>query len=221
MAGWIKLHRSLQQNWIWEDKPFSKGQAWVDLLMMVNHDRKTVNWGGEPIPIEKGTCITSIRKLGERWGWSNSKVNRFLSCLESDEMLVAKKDSKKTTLTILKWDVYQCDDIAKKTVKEQTKNRQRTDKHTNKNDKNEKNDKKYIVIQNVDNVKLTQEQYNSLIGEFGKPTVDSKILDMDNYVTQKNKPYKDYNKALRTWLRKDNTDTKKGEEDERERLYGF
>ena len=40
--GWIKLHRSIQDSWLWKKYPFSEGQAWIDLLMLANYeDEKT------------------------------------------------------------------------------------------------------------------------------------------------------------------------------------
>ena len=40
MAGWVKVHRDIQNCWIWEEKPFSRGQAFIDLILMVNHEDK-------------------------------------------------------------------------------------------------------------------------------------------------------------------------------------
>ena len=37
MSGWISIHRKILNNILWQDKPFSKGQAWVDLLLITNH----------------------------------------------------------------------------------------------------------------------------------------------------------------------------------------
>ena len=101
MEGWIKAHRSLLDHWLWDDKPFSKGQAWIDILMLANHaDKKTV-LGNDLINIERGSFITSDLKLADRWGWSKTKVRSFLSLLESDKMIVKKSDRKKTTVTIV------------------------------------------------------------------------------------------------------------------------
>jgi len=33
--GWISLHRRIQEHWIWQDKPFSKGQAWIEMMISV------------------------------------------------------------------------------------------------------------------------------------------------------------------------------------------
>ena len=35
--GWIKLHRTLQDNKLWYSEPLTKGQAWVDLILLANH----------------------------------------------------------------------------------------------------------------------------------------------------------------------------------------
>lgn len=107
MSGWISIHRKIQDNWIWEDKPFSKGQAWIDILLMVNHEDKKIPFSNELVEVKRGSRITSIRQLCERWGWSNTKVRGFLELLENENMLIAKSDSKKTTLTVVNYNDYQ------------------------------------------------------------------------------------------------------------------
>lgn len=106
--GYILLHRSLQDCWIWFDDPkFTKGQAWVDLLMMVNHADKRLQFNGEFITVEEGQVITSIRSLAERWGWSKDSVKRFLNLLERDMMITQNCDTHRTLVTIVNYGVYQ------------------------------------------------------------------------------------------------------------------
>lgn len=145
MNGWIKLHRNLADHWLWEDKPFSRGQAWIDLLFMVNHKENKTFIDGRLEEVKRGQTITSIRKLCDRWGWSNTKVKKFLLMLEQDEMIVVKSDSKKTVVTIVKYEVYQDSDSEKTTVKHQSNDSEASLKHTNKNEKNVKNEKKDIL----------------------------------------------------------------------------
>lgn len=77
----------------------------------------------------------------------------------------------------------------------------------------DKKEKIYIHIPNVEKVELTQEQYDKLVAEHGKEYVDNKILDMDSYVINNpKKAYKDYYRALGTWIRKDKQQNKKEEE---------
>jgi len=40
-AGWIKIYRSLTDHWIWE-KPLSKFEAWVDMILEANYKEEKV-----------------------------------------------------------------------------------------------------------------------------------------------------------------------------------
>ena len=144
--GWISIHRQLQQHWLWDEKPFSKGQAWIDLLLLANHADKKILLGNELIEVQAGSFITSIAKLCERWGWSNTKVVRFLNLLESDGMITKKSDAKKTAITIEKYGVYQISEDKKTMQKRQKNDGKTTQKHTNNNDNNVNNDNKIIYI---------------------------------------------------------------------------
>ena len=149
MIGWVKIHREIQNSWLWEEKPFSRGQAFVDLIMMANHEDRKVIINGTLINVKRGSRITSIRKLADKWGWSTSKVNYFLKQLESDNMITVKKDNKKTLLAIENYDLYQGRESIKKhksdteiTQKNFKSKTEVTQKNTNKNDKEYiKNDK--------------------------------------------------------------------------------
>ena len=72
--GYIKLYRAIQDCWLWTAERFSMGQAWIDLLLMVNHaDRKTM-YEGKLIVVPRGQFITSIQKLSVRWKWNRQSV---------------------------------------------------------------------------------------------------------------------------------------------------
>lgn len=146
MIGWISIHRKIKEHWVWEEKPFSKGQAWIDLLMMANHEDKKVLLGAELIEVKRGSRITSIRKLCDRWGWSNTKVNTFLKLLKQDGMIEIKSDTKKTTLTIVNYSDYQYSENHKTSDKNHASDTQATRKHTNNNDNNDNNDNKYKSV---------------------------------------------------------------------------
>ncbi|OQV47758.1 Replication protein O [Bacillus velezensis] len=142
MIGWIKLHRSVQDHWIYQEKrKFSKYEAWLDLLMMASHKDNKFVLGNELYDLKRGEFISSIRKLGERWSWSNTKVTQFLDLLKKDEMIDFKKDTKKTLITIVNYGVYHDSDEEKKTVIEHKNDTKATQKHTIKNEKNVKNEK--------------------------------------------------------------------------------
>jgi len=142
--GWIKLYRSLQDNWIWKKKPFSRGQAWVDLLLNANYQDKKFPLGADIVEVERGEIITSELKLMEQWGWSKSKVRKFLETLEKDSMIVKKTDRKKTTIKLVQFSDYQDIETTKRPKKDHEETTERPQKDTNKKDKKEKKDKNNI-----------------------------------------------------------------------------
>ena len=53
------------------------------------------------------------------------------------------------------------------------------------------------------NVSLTDEQYSQLVKDYGEPVMNDYIRRMDEYIQMKGKKYKDFNLALRNWIKKD------------------
>lgn len=141
MSGWIKLHREIKSNWIWQDKPFDRRSAWIDILLSANHKDNKFLLGSELVEVERGSFITSELKLMERWGWSKTKVRKFLELLENDKMITKIADRKKTTLTIVNYDIYQDRETTERPQKDHEETIKKPIKDTNKNDKKEKNEK--------------------------------------------------------------------------------
>jgi DNA replication protein DnaD len=149
MQGWIKLHRKVQEHWIYqEDRKFSKYEAWLDLIMLANHKQTTVILGNELVETQSGQVITSEVKLMKKWNWGKTKLRTFLGLLESDGMIVKKTDRKKTIITICNYRVYHENETENKphSDHEQTAGKPQTDTIKNvKNVKNEKKNKKEVV----------------------------------------------------------------------------
>lgn len=141
--GWIKLHRKILDCWIWQDKPYDKARAWVDLLLLAMHHDKKMLVDDEILVVSRGSFMTSIVKLSERWGWSRNKVARYLQLLESEQMLNTKRTPKGTLVTIIKYEDYQLLETASETANEASLGA--ADETQNKNVKNDKNEKnKYM-----------------------------------------------------------------------------
>lgn len=107
VKGWIKLHRQIQECPVWYSERFSKGQAWVDLLLLANHRDKKTLFNGEIIVIQRGQYLTSMVKLAEKWGWNRKTVSSYLKVLEQDKMITKVSDNSKTLITIENYEVYQ------------------------------------------------------------------------------------------------------------------
>lgn len=110
--GWIKLYRDLQDNALWSsDIPFDERSAWVDLLLTVNHeDGQVFTHNKEFVPVKRGSTLTSLRKLAERWHWSANRVKRFLETLSAMKMVKIETHPgthSGTLLTVVKYDDFQ------------------------------------------------------------------------------------------------------------------
>lgn len=119
---------------MWQDKPFSFGHAWIDLLLSANiKDTKFVK-RSQVIEVKRGQMAISTKGFADRWGWSRGKVARFLIQLENEHQIEHQKNNVTTLITIVNYDDYNGTDT--KTNTERTPNEHRTD--TSKEVKNEK-----------------------------------------------------------------------------------
>lgn len=142
--GWIKLHRSLSEDPQWLKEPFTRGQAWVDLLMLANHQDGYIRARGHRVEVKRGQVGWSAVALAHRWRWSRDRVRRYLKELqEIDHQVIHQTDNFSSIITIVKYEIYQSTNTANKTAKKQQTIQQTDSKQvTNKNVKNEKNEKK-------------------------------------------------------------------------------
>jgi hypothetical protein len=105
MSGWIKLHRQLNNHWIWDKPEYLKW--WLDILMQANIESKKVLIKNQLIEVERGDVVYSYETWANRWKINKSKVLRFLKMLEKDSMIVLKSETVTTRITICKYDTYQ------------------------------------------------------------------------------------------------------------------
>lgn len=122
MSGWIKLYRELADHWLWAGEPFSKGQAWIDLLIYAHfsYEPKKIEIKGKIYVLQRGQQARSELTLSKKWMWSRGKTRRFLARLETDKMIVQHPDNKTSIITILNYDKYQKKQTADNTADDTT-----------------------------------------------------------------------------------------------------
>ena len=106
--GWICLHRSIQESSIWNnEEPFDKRSAWIDLLLSANHEDREIMFDSHVRMVKRGQMVTSVRKLSEKWSWSEKRTLKFLRLLEEAKMITKNSDNRATLLTVLNYAKYQ------------------------------------------------------------------------------------------------------------------
>ena len=181
--GWILLHRKIREcGVIWDDKPFSRGQAWIDLLMMANHEDKDIYFDGGVHKVLRGQKLTSIRKLSEEWGWSRTKTTKFLNDLKNAEMLAIKSDTKKTVITIVNYDNYQDLENQKEPQKSHRKATEKPQKDTNKelinNNKNNSNNIGNLLASENETLISAFSDFMEMRKKIKKPMTERAIKNM-------------------------------------------
>jgi len=104
MSGYVKLHRKMQEHWIWQDP--EKLRAWLDLILMAAWKPQSKLVGGKLIPIPRGGLAASERYLSARWKWSTTKVRKFLHDLALEGMIIKQKKQGLGVLTLLNYESY-------------------------------------------------------------------------------------------------------------------
>ena len=108
MSGWVSLWRKIFENPIVPPaKVFSKFEAWVWLLLNVNHTEGKVVIGNEIVNIPVGSRVTSIKKLCSTFGWGNTKVRNFLKLLAKDGMIEYSSNTQYTFVSVCNYETYQ------------------------------------------------------------------------------------------------------------------
>jgi DNA replication protein DnaD len=218
--GWISIHRKIKENWIFKKNRIkSEFEAWIIMLMEVNHTKEKVSIKGEIIVCERGESIKSLDTWAHLFGWTKSRVRRFFKLLESDTMIVLKPTHKTTHLTICNYDIYQKSRNNNETIMKRKRNTDETQMALNNkynNDNNDKNDKNSInnthplqiwIEENLQSVRklssqLTEKQIEELLKEYSIEKIKDILGAMENYKPLLTK-YKSVNLTLRNWIKRD------------------
>lgn len=86
MSGFVKLHRGWRDNEIFRGE-FSRADAWVWLIEHAAWKPTKARIKGKTVQIERGELTFSVRFMAEKWGWSKSRVDRFLAELRAESMI--------------------------------------------------------------------------------------------------------------------------------------
>lgn len=121
--GYVKIFRKMFDNPMWTCEKFSRGQAWIDLILLTNYRDGEIRVRGITVPVLRGFCGWSQLSLSARWKWSRGKLQRFLDDLETRQQIVQQKTRVTTLIKIVNYDEYQ--EIVQQN-KQQTDNKQDT-----------------------------------------------------------------------------------------------
>lgn len=189
MDGWIKLYRKITENPLYFSEAFTRLQAWIDLLIIANHDESYIYVRGNKVEIKRGQVGKAQDTLADRWKWSRGKVDRFLKELEKSGQIVRQKNSVMSLISIVNYEVYQCGSTTESTADKTTddtpkdttdgrqiipQNGQQTDQQTDVNKNVKKNN---ILSPKVDNIPSPPKGEEALTPALASKAVEPKPED--------------------------------------------
>ena len=141
--GWFSLERSLWDHWLAPKKPYSKFEAWIDLIRGANHAPAKIMLKGQLISLDRGDQARSQVTLANNWGWSRDKVRRFCKLLEDEGKIRQQNNNVTSILTICNYSEKQNNKAADKTASETAeKHLKDSRRYINNNVNNDNNEKK-------------------------------------------------------------------------------
>lgn len=108
MEGWIKLHRNLMSNPQFSDGDWLK--VWLFLLLNATHAPLDRMFGGDRITLEPGQLITSRGAISANVSVQESKVERILKRMKSEQQIEQQADNRSRLITVRNWKQYQQDE---------------------------------------------------------------------------------------------------------------
>lgn len=151
-TGWVSIYRSVKEHWLFpKNRPLTEFEAWIIILLEVNHCDNKVRIGNSFIDCKRGESIKSLQTWSNLFHWNKSKTRRFFDLLKKDFMICTKSVQKSTHLTVCNYANYQDRRNDNETIMKRKRNDSETMATPNNNDNNVNNENKYIDVFNFKN----------------------------------------------------------------------
>lgn len=215
-SGYIKLWRCIKDNPIYKEPDFLA--VWIHLLLSANYKETNVFVDGKKILIPRGSLLTSRLQIQQGCGVQQSKVERILKVLKSEQQIEQQSLSKCRIISITNWDTYQSNEQQDEQHLNNTRTTLEQHLNTNNNIKNIKNikeekntttyvqQKKYFIPPTVEEVEAyCNERQNNV-----DPAEFVHYYKANGWMVGRNS-MKDWRAAVITWER--NNRRRKPEDD--------
>lgn len=171
--GYVKLYRKILNNPI-VCKDSDHLSIWCYLLLNATHKEIKTLFKGEKISLLPGQLITGRKVISKALKIDESKIQRVLSCFESEHQIEQQTSNKNRLISIVNWEEYQTNEQQmnnKCTTSEQQVN-------TNKNVNNVNN-----VRNNIINTTTTTNIYSFVEENFGRTLGSIEVVAIDEWLS--------------------------------------
>lgn len=181
MAGWIKLHRKIQEHWLFSFSEPDKALAFIDIVLSASYSDNTAMIKGRTYQVKRGQFLVSQTTLQRRWKWSQNKVARFLLMLKNERMVDVYTDERTSIITVCNYSEYQSDERTDGRAVERTSERgtnEQTNDTIRSKEIKEGEEGKNLISQQADDCQIIFDYWCNVMGKTGsvKFTAERKKL---------------------------------------------
>ena len=147
-GGFIRMERSALDHHLLRDP--ERFRAWFWMVARACWRSQRFDIRGKTITIERGQFATTRKELAAAFNWSESKTERFLTRLQTEQMIGRKTGQGRTVITICNYCEYNPDanqtgqQTGQQIRQKPDRNRTETGQQKNKDNKDNKGTIKYI-----------------------------------------------------------------------------
>jgi hypothetical protein len=184
MAGWIKVHRRLQESDTYKQLNSKQRDVFLQILLMANYEANVWTYKGEVYEVKRGQLVTSIASIKENCSGdvTDKNIRTTLDKLVKLGVITNKSTKRGRLITIVNWDIYQGETGTKK----------QADKRQSKQEKTAGIETSQRTGEAVDTEEIEQTNSHQLVNKTAKP---NRITDeITAEIQASNKELKELNK---------------------------
>lgn len=216
MAGYVKMQRDWQAHDLFDGDEFSRRDAWAWLICQAAWKPKTVRVAGKRVDLERGELCFSIRFLAEKWGWSKSRVARFIDDLRAESMIETRLSSgtvagqlpgqragqSQTVLTICNYKHFQAsDDMERDSMRDSLPKKAGQSRDKEEERKEKKNIKRALPDGWKPEPFKPETEAAKIAAGWSAATLASQLEKFGDYHRAKGNSFSDWQAAWGTWVR--------------------
>ena len=107
MSTFYAMHRGWMKSPVFKKEPYTEREAWEWIISETSYLPREVSIKGQAILLSIGQLSHSVRFMSDKWGWTKSKVSRYLKKLEKWKMIEIKTDAGQSVITVCNYKKYQ------------------------------------------------------------------------------------------------------------------
>jgi len=107
MSGFVQVNRSLWENPDFDGPEMSKREAFIWMIAHAAWKPTRARAGKTVVNLERGQLAYSVRFLAEKFGWSKSRVHRFLDALKNRDTIGTASGTGVLVISICNYEKYQ------------------------------------------------------------------------------------------------------------------